>query len=289
MFNMRQIPRRYLFHYPTKMKRLLFSLIAAIGALVLPSCLQSETTIRLNKDGSGTIVEETTFGAQLIAMVEQMAALGAEGENPIDDLASEENAKTRASQLGEGVTLSGIEKVERAGAKGARVTYAFKDINKVRLNLGDALKSSLPNAEDGALEAVENEPPLTFTYADGKLTINVPQPEKQEGGPAGDAEDVDDAGGNPEIEAVLKQMLSDMKISLRVEIESGIAETNATHRDGNSITLMEMNMGELLKNEGALKKLSSLDQDDPGAAVEALKTLPGVKVEEKPKVEITLE
>ena len=43
-----------------------------LAALALPSCLQQATTIHLNKDGSGTLVEETTLGAQASAMLEQM-------------------------------------------------------------------------------------------------------------------------------------------------------------------------------------------------------------------------
>ena len=38
------------------MKRLLLAISSAVVALVLPGCLQSETTITLNKDGSGTLV-----------------------------------------------------------------------------------------------------------------------------------------------------------------------------------------------------------------------------------------
>ena len=51
------------------MKRILLPFVSLLTALALPSCLQQATTIHLNKDGSGTIVEETTFGAQMAAML----------------------------------------------------------------------------------------------------------------------------------------------------------------------------------------------------------------------------
>ena len=45
------------------MKSLLFTFASTFIALVLPSCFQSETTVHLKKDGSGTLVEQTTYGA----------------------------------------------------------------------------------------------------------------------------------------------------------------------------------------------------------------------------------
>lgn len=275
------------------MKRLALSLVTALLGLVLPSCLQIETTVHLNKDGSGTIVEEISFGAQMLAMMEQMAALGNPGESPLDDLTSEEKAKERATAMGEGVTFEKAEPLENNGAKGARVTYKFADINKITLSAGDSMQAVMPDAAGAAADAAKDADPVKFTYNDGKLVINVPQPEKEENeeaGPAGDAEEFENTeeGQNPEMEAMVKQMLGDMKIALRVVVEPGISETNATHRDGNTITLMEMNMGELLKNEDALKKLTGIDQSDPKGAMEALKGIPGVKVEANPEVEVTL-
>lgn len=272
------------------MKRLALALASALIGLSLPSCLQSETTISLNKDGSGTIVEETTFGAQMVAMIGQMAALGAPGDDPLSNLSSEEKATTRATELGEGVTFSkAVAVTKRDGAKGARVTYEFKDINTVRFAAGDSVKSAFPDAGGAALDAVENAPPLKFSYADGKLVITLPQPEKEAAGEELAEIPATDEEANPEMEAMMKQMLGDMKVALRVVVEPGISATNATHRVGNTITLMEMDMGQLLKEEGTLKKLSALDQSDPAASLEAIKNIPGVKMETQEKVEITLD
>ena len=52
------------------MKKLLLAATSALIALALPGCLQNETTIHLNKDGSGTLVEETKLGAQMLAYLE---------------------------------------------------------------------------------------------------------------------------------------------------------------------------------------------------------------------------
>lgn len=272
------------------MKRIILSLVAAAAALALPSCLQNETTIHLKKDGSGIIVEETVFGAQMMAMLGQMAAFGAPGDDPLADLVSEEKATERASQFGEGVTFVKAEKIERNGGQGARITYAFKDISSVRIAAGDAAKAAMPDLGGAALAAAEEADPITFAYADDKLTINLPQPKPAEGEAAGGENiPLSEEEANPEMEAMIKQMLGDMKIALRVLVEPGIAATNATHRDGNTITLMEMDMGKLIEQEGALRKLGTLDQANPQAALEAIKTIDGVKMETETTVTVTVE
>ena len=48
------------------MKRLALPFVSLLTAFALPSCLQQATTIHLNKDGSGTLVEETTLGANVM-------------------------------------------------------------------------------------------------------------------------------------------------------------------------------------------------------------------------------
>lgn len=88
--------------------------------------------------------------------------------------------------------------------------------------------------------------------------------------------------------AMMKQMCGDMKMSLKLAVEPGIGETNATHREGNTITLMEMNMGKIVENPDAMKKLGKMDpKQDPTVAMEALKGIDGIKVEAQKEVTVT--
>ena len=66
------------------------------------------------------------------------------------------------------------------------------------------------------------------------------------------------------------------------------AETNASHKDGNTITLFEMEMGKLMENADNLKKLGKVDQKNPAAAMEALKGIPGVKFETAKELTVTV-
>jgi hypothetical protein len=271
------------------MKRFLLALSSAVIALVLPGCLQSETTIHVNKDGSGTLVEQTTLGGQMLAMIDQMAAMGgggADAKDPLAEMFSEEKAMARAASLGEGVTFEKSEPVTAGANKGAKTTYKFVDINTLVISPGDNMKDLSPMGAQAP--AGPKQEPIRFTFADGTLTINMPKPDKADV-EKGAAEAAEAQDQNPQMEEMMKQMLGDMKISLKLVADGGISETNATNRAGNTITLMEMEMGKLMQNPETMKKLTAASNDDPEAAMKMLKGIDGVKMETQEKVTVKLD
>lgn len=274
------------------MKRIALPIASLLAALALPSCLQQSTTIHLNKDGSGTLVEETTLGAQMTAMLDQMAGMGGgEKTDPVKEMASPEKAKARAAALGEGVTVQKVEPITVNGNKGARATFRFADINKLKYSMGSGLQDSMPKPPGGEEAEKPKEKPTTFKYAGGVLTITNPAPEKADKADkpdktAGEEKPDPAADMSEAMEPMMKQMMGDMKMSFKVVIDSGIAETNATNVKGNTVTLAEMDMGKVMENPGAFKKLQSTDQQDPAKAMEALKGMKGITMETKPEITI---
>jgi hypothetical protein len=266
------------------MKKLLTCFSAALLALLTSSCLDHEAVIKVNKDGSGTITEQTLFSAEASAMMEQMAAgLGGEGKDPLSKMTDPATAAEAAKKMGEGVEVEKTEKIDKDGRKGGRVVYKFKDINKVKFVMGgsmsDAGKSMAP---PGLTEEKKPEQkPITFQYEGGKLTLVNPPNKPAEG------EKVE----KPEIDeqqlAMAQGMFKDMRMSLKVEFPGGIAETDATHVSGNTVTLAEMEFAKLISDPAKLKKLMELD--DPAAAATAFKDVDGLKVESKETVTVTLE
>ena len=270
------------------MKKIL-SLFAVMMALALTSCIEHHVVILLNKDGSGTITEETTFGGQAVAMMEQMAAMGGEDAgDPLADMADEAKAKEKAAGMGEGVTVEKVEKIDKDGRKGGRVVYAFKDINTVKFQFGDAVSDlgdgmKPPGAEG---DDAPKEEPMTFIYKDNVLTLANPNA----GEDAAEDTETDEADEEMDEQSLMmaKQMMGDMKMSLKLEIPGGIAETNASHVDGNTVTFMEMEMGKLLEDPEKFKAFSKAKPETPAAMQEALKGIEGVKIETNEKVTVTL-
>jgi hypothetical protein len=244
------------------MKKLLTTFSAALLALFSSSCLDHEAVIKINKDGSGTITEQTLFSAEASAMMEQMAGLGGEGQDP----------------------LSKMIDAEKDGRKGGRVTYKFKDINKVKFVMGGSMSDAGKSMQPPGLpeEKKPEKKPITFKLEDGKLTLTNPQNKPAEG----DGEKPE----KPEIDeqqlAMAQGMFKDMRMSLKVEFPGGIEETDASNVSGNTITLAEMEFAKLVSDPAKLKKLMELD--DPTAAATAFKGVDGLKVEPKETISVTL-
>lgn len=265
-------------------KKLILSLFALATAVSLTSCFQAENVIHLNKDGSGTYVEEIFLGQQVKDMLAQMAALGggAEQKDPLSEMFSADKAKAKEASLGEGVTFDKIEKINKDGKDGFRATYKFKDINKLKLDSSGAMDSMKPPGLGE--EEIKKTDPVTFAYSDGKLTIQMPKPpKKDENAPKPDPASI---GG--EQEEAMKQMFADMKVSIRLVAEGGIDKTDASHVVGNTVTLMEMDFGKLIQNSDAFKKLQESQPETPEEIEALLKGVEGVKMETKEKVSVTL-
>lgn len=249
--------------------------LGLLSAIALPSCLQNETTINLKKDGSGTIVEETMLSAQMLAMMTQFAQPGQ--PDPVAEMFKEEKAKEKTAKLGEGVEYVKTEMVDKDGKKGARVEYKFADINTVKVSPGDAVEDGDAPAEEGKKKKEE----VKFAYADGKLKVIVPPTDFGDMNMGGENQ-----GGAEAVQ--MKQMLADMRLTVKLVIVDGISATNASYVDGNAITLFDIQVGKMLEQEDALKKISETAKTDKDAAKAAFAKLEGMKVETKEDVTVTI-
>jgi hypothetical protein len=275
------------------MKKQILSMAAAFAVLSLNSCLQHEGTINLKKDGSGTIVEQTTMSSQALAMMSSMGNIEIEGaennqkeneaSDPIKDMMSKERTDRRSKELGEGVTFVKAEPVTVGTNKGVRITYRFADINKVRIGSTEGLDmmNSEMDEEDGKADEKDK---VGFNYANGVLTVK-PNFDLDEKGAEGEnaKEEVTD-----EQLGMMKMMMADMKISFKVAFDSGIAETNATHREKDTVTIFNLDMNKVMEKPEGLKKFMGLDHVDPATAMKEINTIDGIKAETKPEITIKL-
>ena len=120
---------------------------------------------------------------------------------------------------------------------------------------------------------------ITFAFADNKLTIHQKKPGADKEG--GDAEAPKAEEIDPQALAMMQGMMKDMRMATKVVIEPGIAKTDATHVEGNVITLGDIQMGKILADPEKLKALQSGDFDKMKAA---LKGVNGIKFEEKESI-----
>lgn len=266
------------------MKRTLRALFVVAATIGLSACLEMKSVVTVNKDGTATIEETALVGAQLKAMLGSLGAQGGpEGQpNPAaalkDMVPDKAKAEERAKELGEGVTVKSHEEVSTPDGKGGvKVTYAVADIRKV--------KYSPFNAKD---KESGKGAPMTFTLEGDTLSvINPPDPAKG-----------DKPAEKPEIPkeqlqaqmAMMKPMFAGMRVSMDVKGAAGIASSDATHLNGDTVTMLDMQIDKLMdKPEIFMQFMEAAEKDLTQAqAAEMFKGVDGIKVEGKKSVTIKL-
>jgi hypothetical protein len=252
------------------MRSLVAIAFSLVVTLLLSGCFQAEQVINVKPDGSGTVVMTIKVGKEALAQMKAFGGADAKGD-PIDQMMKKEEAEEMAKKLGEGVKLEKIETVKEGETQGKRATFSFADINKVRadMNMG-------PNAGGGD----EAKDPITFQMTKGNpasLVINCPakKPENKPDDPQEDAQ-----------MAAAAAMMKDMRITVAVNIVGTIVKTDADNKDGTRITLIDLPVGEALKD---VKRFKAIDRaPNWEAAAKMIKEIPGAKVESKEKISVQL-
>lgn len=263
------------------MKKKLFVLIGLMTFLTF-GCIDVTTKIKLKHDGSGTIEETILMSGKVIEM---LAAFSDESDSEDGfNLYDEEKVKLEASEFGTGVTFIRGEEIELDGKKGYRAYYSFEDIS--RLTMSSDPSEKMP--DDGNQGNTQEEKDLIkFSFKEGstsKLEIFMPiDPEEINADFNNEAVETDSAEIDPMLEQ-FKDIIAEMRIAIELEIEGDIIATNASHVDGNKITMLELSFKKLFENPEQFKKLAKAQPDSYEETKELLKDIPGFKFELNEKV-----
>jgi len=277
--------------------------IVEIGVVVLillgvSGCLQVSTVVKVKPDGSGTI-EETflmnkEFVQQMDSMMGQMTQTMEQGEKKQKskkkqaekgfNIFNEAELKKKAGEKGEGVKYVSGKKIMADKFEGYKVIYAFKDINKLRFNQNPG--ESVPSGSGGKDKESEGKKEfVTFHFTKGQpsqLIVRLPA-DKITDKPKSSIEDSKKEQVDKQQEEMMmnqmKMMFEGMKISLAVEVQGSIVETNATYREGSKITLMEMDFGKLIEAPEEFKRFNQVNPQTLEDAKKLMKDIPGIKVE----------
>ncbi len=249
-----------------------------VAAFLGAGCIQSSTLIKVKADGSGTIEQEMLVGSDALNM---MAAMGGGADERPAEMFDEASLQKTAEKLGEGVRLVSHEPVERNGMKGAHAVFAFDDINALKISETPAFPGA--GGDEASAAAPDFSLKLERRGSNRVLTISTPEPKAGEGEvPDEMPDEMPDTpeAMPPEAMGMMKMMFQNLKVSVALEVDGEIVRTNADHRDGSRVTIVEVDFGELMKDEESLKaiqgKLGS-GRMSPELQ-ETLKSLKGVKV-----------
>jgi hypothetical protein len=281
--------------------------LLAVAASVTAGCMDVTTDVFVRKDGSGTITETAYFSPMLMQMTQEMAQGMGEGSEGLP-LFDPESLEEKAPVMGEGVSFVSSEEIAHEdGRKGYRVVYAFQDVSRLRLRGTPDSPAGPPGmpapgmgvpgmtGTGGAPAPAEEEPPITFAFAPGStptLSVHLPRPEPPAEEPGPDESGPGPGGSPPEAdemlnEEMLKMVFGGFRVLMRIQVEGTIKETNATYvnEDRNGVTLVRMDLGQLLEDPEQLARLQSVGQvTDMETAKQVLEDFPGIEFETETEV-----
>lgn len=272
------------------MKKLFASLAIFFVALVITGCIDVKTKIKVNKDGSGTIEETMLMSGEMVQMMKQfMSGFGADSTNTQKfNLYNEEELRNKASDYGEGVQFLSGKELKKDGKEGYTAIYGFADLNKLRFDQNP--DSKMPEGVEAAEQEPKEKDYITFKFDrnDGsEIIINMPPPSKEnEKDSTMDMEVTGSDSLNSGDLSKLTALLKDFNISLVIETDGDIKETNATYADKSSVTLFNLNFNLLLDNPEKLNALKKINAGNIEQVKDLLKDVPGIKIENNNPVKI---
>jgi hypothetical protein len=274
------------------MKKLFTSLTIFFIVLAISGCVDLKTKIKVNRDGSGTVEETLLMSTEMIQMLKQfMSGFAGDSTNAEGfKLYNEEEMKKRASDYGEDVEFLSGKELLQDGREGYTAIYSFKDLNKLKFDQNPG--SKIPEEIEGTEEEHKEYITFRFDKNNGSEIIITMPPASQE------KEDIDStkeaySADSDSLDAAdlskLKLLFKDFDISLVVETDGEITETNANYADRSSITLFDLNFNLLLDNSEKLKELKKINPNNIQELKEIIKDVAGIKIETNNPVKIKFE
>ncbi len=238
------------------------------AALASSACFQMTTVLKVNGDGSGTIDHRMVYTTAAMAQLRQFAALGGGRGQRVDPL-SEQQARDLASSIGPGVSYVTSTPISSPVGQGREATYAFADVSQLRIATQPAAPGGLAVRAQGLRTNGET---ITFSITheaggNALLHITVPEPNFL------------DALGSPAANGqlgMIKSLLAGARVLLAVEPAGTLIRTSSPYVDGARVTLLEVDLDEVLKDETLIPRLQAATTQDEAKAV--IKGAAGLKI-----------
>jgi hypothetical protein len=254
-------------------------------ALPLAGCISFDLLVKIRPDGSGTIVRTVVVRTDWIeelgrTMKEAISESGGEvkieskGKNDFD-MFTEKEARDEAAKMGKGVRFVSAKPTKTAKGQGQIAIYAFDDVTKLSLS-DEPPAPGMPVSGDDASKVG-----FVFSRKSGegsRLAVRMPKndikaeadkpDEKGEEAPAPSADDL----------AQARKILGGLRVAMAVEIEGKVLDVQGGWRDGNRVTLLEMDFDKLLADEKRLASFASKKAKSLEEAQADLKNVPGFRI-----------
>ena len=277
------------------MKYLYKLLVLSAVGILLSGCLEMHTVITVNKDGSGLVEENIFIGKEIIKMFKEFAAAFADSTQPQQEfnLFEEEKIKAKTSDYGEGIEFVSMENIVTDEREGYKAIYKFKDLNKVKVNQDPSDEMPMAEPKEGSEKTNEY---VFFKFITGnpnRIVFKLPDETKKEEENTKQIKTDDTTATNVEadssdLESMVKFM-KDMKAKFEIRVDGKITRTNATHVDGNTVTLFDIDFAQLISDKDKLEEFKKFNPNSFEEVKKLVSGIPGIKVELNKEVFIEFE
>lgn len=271
------------------MKKVKFILAGFVIVIALTGCLQVDTKVNLNQDGSGTIEETVIMKTEFLNMIREFVAAFDSAKSEEFNMFNEDRLKTRVSDFGEGVKYVSGEKFSIPGYEGFKALYSFTDINKIRINPSPEDKVPFGEDADESDETFANNDFFIFKFSKGNpatLVVEFPKPENENEDNSEETYEYEDSTFYDQEMDKLTDVFNGLKISTILNFNNNIKETDASFVEGNTVTLLQVDFSEITKNKEVMKNLEKKKPETMEEFKEAVGNLEGIKIEFKDKITI---
>jgi hypothetical protein len=253
------------------MKVLKLFVLTTCALAFFTGCLQVNTKVNFNKDGSGTIEEVVLMSDAVVAMMNEFMSSFQDSTSAPEDfkLFKEEELMGKSLEYGEGVEYVTGEEIKTDGWEGYRAVYSFDDINQIKITTDPNDK-----IESGTLGEREHFSFQFFPGETSELIINRP-----ELSPSDIKLNADTENENTEMDDKFIKLLEGMKVKISLDFESGIIETNAEYANETNITLFDIDFNKLLKNKDSLEMMKSNPPESLDDMKALIENVPGIKID----------
>lgn len=254
--------------------------------LLITGCLQVETTINVNKDGSGTINEKVLFSKTFVKMIKEFAQAFKDSTSTEEfALFEEADIMNDAKQFGDAVKYVSHEKINQGNWEGYQAVFSFDDVSNIKISPDQESKLDLEN--EIASSDTEEEF-YFFKFVKGNTPqLIIDRPEMKINTVSDQNPDSTQSGNSEEEGEEFVKMMEGMKIDIGVKVGGDIVSTNAKYVEGSRVTLFQMDFSEMMKNKEAFKEFKMNEPKNIDELKLYLDKLSGLKIEvEKP---ITIE
>ena len=268
-------------------RKAMFLTLMICTTLMIGGCIQTDIVVHVKSDGSGTIEETVLMSKQSVAQMGMMMGqmMGQETDQNASEnsfgLFDEAKLKDQAKKMGAGVSYVSGTKIDNDQFQGYKAIFSFKDINKIQIDENPVQKMPADMADAGPGMNTESEM-VSFSFQRGnpsKLVIRKPKEDFEKEEVSGqDRPDMDTQGMEGAAE-MMKMMFQGLRIAVAIDVDGHIVKTNATHREGNKITLMEMDFDKILSMPEKFEQLSQANPQTLTETMELMKDIPGIRAD----------